>query len=178
MQTSELIQLIKSSKKEAFSYVMRTHREEIYWFIRRNVLIHQDADDIVQNVFLKAWRNMESFKGNSKIRTWLYSIARNETYTFLDKKKRSATSSVEENLIGERASGYFDGDDARVRLYAALETLPERQKEVFILKYFQEKTYDEIVEIIGGSTGSHKASYHHAVKKIEDFVHTKLNLIL
>lgn len=178
MQTSELIQLIKSSKKEAFSYVMRTHREEIYWFIRRNVLIHQDADDIVQNVFLKAWRNMESFKGNSKIRTWLYSIARNETYTFLDKKKRSATSSVEENLIAERASGYFDGDDARVRLYAALETLPERQKEVFILKYFQEKTYDEIVEIIGGSTGSHKASYHHAVKKIEDFVHTKLNLIL
>ena len=150
---------------------MGQYQERIYWHIRRMVTEHEDANDVTQNCFIKVYRSIGRFEGKSKLYTWLYRIATNEAITFLNKKKRKPTSSIdneEDNLQNRlQADSYFDGDAAQAKLQVALQTLPEKQRLVFNMRYFDEMTYKDISEVLGTSVGGLKASYHHAVKKIE-----------
>ncbi len=138
------------------------------------VLSHDDANDVLQEVFLKAWMNLENFRGESKLSTWLYRIAINESITFINKKRIQNNVPLDDEssfLINTLESDpYFDGDDAQVRLQKAILTLPEKQRLVFQMKYFDEMKYEDISDIVGTSVGALKASYHHAVKKIEKFL--------
>ena len=175
-----IVDRIYTDAEMVFRDMMRQHQEEVYWYVRRMVISHADTDDILQNTFLKAWQGLPSFKGESSLKTWLFTIARNETYTFIKKNERyyKGGITVEEKLQNEAVSGFFDGALAEQLLQEAIAFLPERQKEIFLLKYYHEKTYDEIVELIGGSVGSHKASYHHANNKIKTYLKGKLNHII
>ncbi|MDH3650384.1 MAG: RNA polymerase sigma factor, partial [Saprospiraceae bacterium] len=143
------------------------------WHVRKFVVEHEDANDIVQNTFVKAFRGIGRFKGKSKIYTWLYKIASNEAITWVNQKKRKQTSSLDEDGFGIanqlHADAFFDGNQAQLLLQQALGALPEKQRLVFNMKYFDEMTYQEMSEILDTSVGALKASYHHAVKKIERF---------
>ena len=157
----------------AFSVIVKEHSEDIYRHIRRMVLIHDDADDIVQNTFIKAWLNIDSFQGKSKISTWLYRIAINETLTFLNKNRGTLISlDTPEGAIAEQLESdtYFCGNRADALLQEAITRLPEKQRLVFNMKYYDEMKYEEISSILDTSVGALKASYHIAVKKIEDFL--------
>jgi len=167
------------TRAKAFEAVVAQYGQQIYWQIRRMVTYHDDADDVLQNTFVKAWANIDSFRGDSKLSTWLFRIAYNETLTFL--KQQKDTVSLDTNVIDEdddaptlantlQSDTYFDGDEAEALLFAALETLPPKQKAVFNMKYFEEKKYEEISEITGTSVGALKASYHLAVEKIEKYL--------
>ncbi len=164
----------KRSFEKGFRLLMQKYQEKLYWHIRRMVQEHDDANDVIQNCFIKVYRNIGKFEGKSKLYTWLYRIATNEAITFINKKKRKATASIddEENniAIGLAADPYFDGDQAQVYLQKALAKLPEKQKLVFNMRYYDEMSYKEISEILDTSVGALKASYHHAVKKIEQFL--------
>jgi len=157
----------------AFSMLVRTYQERLYWHIRKMVLSHEDSNDVLQNTFMKAWNGLDGFRGESQFSTWLYRIATNETLTFLaNKRMRNANSldDVEDSLIlNLRADSYFNGTEIQIRLQEAIQTLPEKQRLVFNMKYFDDITYDEMEKILGTSVGALKASYHHAVKKIEKF---------
>jgi len=165
---------VESSKEEAFKLLVATYQEKLYWHIRRMVHFHNDADDVVQNTFIKVWRNFDKFKRQSKLYTWLYRIATNESLTFLQKKKRKGTVAMETDdydLSAElKADPYFDGNEIQIKLQQAIEALPEKQKAVFNLRYFEEMKYDDMSEVLDTSVGALKASYHHAVKKIEKFL--------
>ncbi len=172
-QDSELLQLLKDERKraKAFSEVVRAYQERLYWHIRKMVLLHEDADDVLQNTFLKAWNGLAGFRGESQLSTWLYRIATNETLTFLANKRMRTLQGIEEveeqmfrNL---QADKWFSGDEVEEKLQQAILTLPEKQRLVFNMKYFEDFSYDEMEEILGTSVGALKASYHHAVKKIE-----------
>lgn len=171
---SKIINLFKDerTKIEAFNTLVDEYQEMTYLFIRRMVLIHEDTNDILQNTFIKIWKGLEKFRGESKISTWIYRIATNESITFLNKKNKMKSISLdnqESNTIQLLSSdSYYTGDEIQMKLQAALSTLPEKQKAVFILKYYDAKSYVEISEITGTSVGALKASYHHAVKKIEN----------
>ena len=157
----------------AFSVIVKEHSEDIYRHIRRMVLIHDDADDIVQNTFIKAWLNIDSFQGKSKISTWLYRIAINETLTFLNKNRGTLFSlDTPEGAIAEQLESdtYFCGNRADALLQEAIARLPEKQRLVFNMKYYDEMKYEEISSILNTSVGALKASYHIAVKKIEEFL--------
>ena len=157
----------------AFSVIVKEHSEGIYRHIRRMVLIHADADDIVQNTFIKAWLNIDSFQGKSKISTWLYRIAINETLTFLNKNRGTLISlDTPEGAIAEQLESdtYFCGNKADALLQEAIARLPEKQRLVFNMKYYNEMKYEEISSILDTSIGALKTSYHIAVKKIEDFL--------
>ena len=157
----------------AFSVIVKEHSEEIYRHIRRMVLVHEDADDIAQNTFIKAWMNIDSFQGKSKISTWLYRIAINETLTFLNKNRGTLISlDTPEGAIAEQLESdtFFNGDKADAMLQEAIARLPEKQRLVFNMKYYDELKYEEISAILDTSVGALKASYHIAVKKIEDFL--------
>lgn len=160
-------------RAQAFSAVVRLYQERLYWHIRKMVLSHEDANDVLQNTFLKAWNGLDGFRGESKVSTWLYRIATNETLTFLSNKRmRNLTSMDAEEvhlLHSLQSDSYFDGDEAQLKLQKAILTLPEKQRLVFNMKYFDDLTYDEMEEILGTTTGALKASYHHAVKKIEKY---------
>lgn len=167
----------KETRRKAFEQVVRLYSEQLYWQIRRMVLSHDDTNDLLQNTFIKAWTNIEAFRGEAKLSSWLYRIAVNETLTFLSRQHETAT------LDSEQAEGasvaykleadtYFDGDEAQRLLQEAILTLPEKQRLVFNMKYFQEMKYEEISQILGTSVGALKASYHLAVKKITDFLGT------
>ncbi|NDV65306.1 RNA polymerase sigma factor [Bacteroides sp. 224] len=164
----------KESVRKGFEMIVCEYSEQLYWQIRRLVLSHDDANDILQNAFIKAWLNIDYFRGDAKISTWLYRIALNECLTFLSKQR--ATNNVpiddpEASIIQKLESDtYFSGDKADLLLQKALLTLPEKQRMVFNLKYYQEMKYEEMSEIFGTSVGALKSSYHHAVKKIEKFV--------
>jgi len=162
------------SKEDAFKLLVATYQEKLYWHIRRMVHFHDDADDVVQNTFIKVWRNFDKFKRESKLYTWLYRIATNESLTFLQKKKRKGTVALETddyNLGAElKSDAYFDGDEIQIKLQQAIAILPEKQKAVFNLRYYEEMKYDEMSEVLDTSVGALKASYHHAVKKIEKFL--------
>lgn len=164
----------KESQAKAFEVLVNTYKERLYWHIRRIVINHDDADDVLQNTFIKVYRNINSFKGDSKLYSWLYRIATNESLTFLKQKsKKSGISSEElqQSLIDNLESDvYFEGSDIQLNLQKAIATLPEKQKLVFNMKYFQEMKYDEISEVLETSVGGLKASYHLAVKKIEAFL--------
>lgn len=159
--------------RQGFAGVVAAYSERLYWQIRKMVLSHDDANDILQDVFVKAWTNLENFRGDAKLTTWLYRIAINESITFLNKKRNQNNISIDEDdsfLINQLESDdYFDGDEAALQLQKAILTLPEKQRLVFQMKYFDEMKYDEMSEILGTSVGALKASYHHAVKKIEKF---------
>lgn len=157
--------------EKGFSWMLRSYQERIYWHIRRMVTHHEDANDVMQNTFIKAYKGIKNFKGNSQLYTWLYRIATNESITFLKKQQRHQSSSIESeetNLENQlKADVYFDGDEIQRKLQAALNTLPEKQRLVFNMRYFDEMSYKDISEVLGTSVGGLKASYHHAVKKIE-----------
>lgn len=163
-----------AGREKAFEAIMRRYQERIYWHIRRMVLIHEDTDDLVQNVFLKAWRGLDNFRGDSSLQTWLYTIATNETITFLkQKRKLSTTSSGDHNLSQLNSlqdDNFFSGDEAESILQRALLGLPEKQRLVFNMKYYGSLKYEEISEITGTSEGALKSSYHHAVEKIKNFL--------
>lgn len=174
-----LIQLQdENTRREAFSKVVQQYSEQLYWQVRKMVLSHDDANDIIQNTFIKAWSNIDTFRADSKLSTWLYRIAFNECLTFLNKQRAMATLSIDSDDIEliDKLEGdpYFSGDRAQILLQKALNTLPEKQRMVFNLKYFKEMKYEEMSGIFGTSVGALKASYHHAVKKIEQFLNDSL----
>lgn len=163
----------KSTKEEAFNLLLQKYQQKVYWHIRRMVINHDDSDDVVQDVFIKVWKNLDNFRSDSKLYTWLYRIATNECITFLNRKKQKnnipfdeVSHELTDNLT---ESSYFNGDKAELKLQQALLTLPDKQRLVFNMKYFDDLKYDEISDILGTSVGALKASYHIAVKKIEHF---------
>lgn len=170
--------IIAQLKKEnlragAFAAIVEEHSESIYWHIRRMVLEHEDANDIVQNTFIKAWMNIDSFQGKSKISTWLYRIAINETLTFLNRNKGTLVSlDSPEGAIADQLESdtYFSGSKADAMLQEAIARLPEKQRLVFNLRYYDEMKYEEMSQLLDTSVGALKASYHIAVKKIEEYL--------
>lgn len=161
-------------QREAFGQVVARYGEKLYWQIRKMVLDHDDANDLLQNTFLKAWTNIDYFRGDAKLSTWLYKIAINECITFLNRQRTLNNISIDDTdvFLLERLKGdeYFDGDAAQLKLQQAILTLPEKQRAVFNMKYFDDMKYEEMSEIFGTSVGALKASYHHAVKKVEEFL--------
>ncbi len=161
------------TKEKAFTAIMKKHQEKLYWHVRRMVVDHDDANDVLQNVFIKVWKALENFREDSQLYTWLYRIATNESLTFLDQqKKRSSVSydDVESNLSNKViADKHFDPQKLEWKLQVAIQQLPERQRLVFNLRYYDEMPYEEMSRILETSEGSLKASYHHAVKKIEEY---------
>lgn len=164
----------KETRNEAFGLLLKKYQQKIYWHIRRLVINHDDADDLVQDVFIKVWKNLDNFQSNSQLYTWLYRIATNECLTFLNKKKQQNNIPLDEvayDLADSLAEGsYFDGNHAQMKLQKALLTLPEKQRLVFNMKYFDDLKYEEISDVLGTSVGALKASFHHAVKKIEAYL--------
>lgn len=163
----------QSTCRAAFGRVIQHYSQPLYWQIRRMVIDHDDADDILQNTFIKAWTNIDNFRGDAKLSTWLYKIAINESITFINKKKTTNNVSLDSDdsvLVNNLESDeWFDGDEAQILLQKAIATLPEKQKLVFNMRYYDEMKYEDMSEILGTSVGALKASYHHAVKKIESF---------
>lgn len=159
--------------EKEFAEIMKKYSEPLYWQIRRMVNNHEDANDLLQNTFMKAWTNADSFRNDSKISTWLYRIATNETLDFLRKQKRSGDeiSMDEVASIANRlnADKYFDGDEIQTKLQTAITTLPPTQRTVFNMRYFDDMKYSDISKILGTSEGALKASYHLAVQKISNF---------
>ena len=172
----EIVVLLQdpARQREAFERIVKEYSEQLYWQIRRLVLSHDDVNDILQNTFIKAWTNIEYFRGDAKMSTWLYRIALNECLTFLNKQRASQQLSIDEadtEIMNQLESDtYFDGDETQKVFLQAIKQLPEKQQMIFNLKYFKEMKYEEISEILGTSIGALKASYHHAVKKIESFL--------
>jgi RNA polymerase sigma-70 factor (ECF subfamily) len=164
------------TQNAAFQKLMRDYQRPLYNHIRNIVLNHDDADDVLQNTFIKVFQFLKDFKGESKLFSWMYRIATNEAITFINKKaKRNGTTSeamqtkIVDNL---KADTYFDGNEIQIKLQKAVALLPEKQQLVFKMKYYEEIKYEELSEILGTSVGALKASYHHAVKKIEEYVKT------
>ena len=172
----ELVELFRIADKKhyAFNLLVRKYREKVYYFVRRMVVDHDDSDDVVQNIFIKVWNNLDSFREDSKLFTWLYRIAVNESLSFLKSKQlRSylSLSSPEAMMVKSlRDDPYFDGQEIQKRLREAIIRLPKKQQLVFNMRYYDDLSYDEMSEILGTSVGALKASYHFATKKIEDFV--------
>jgi RNA polymerase sigma-70 factor (ECF subfamily) len=163
-----------TTQASAFQLLVNTYKERLYWHIRRIVLDHDDTDDVLQNTFIKIFRNIAGFKGESKLYSWMYRIATNEALSFIKEKTRKLGNNdmeVQQKMIENLESDvYFEGDFIQLQLQKALATLPEKQKLVFNMKYFDELKYEEISEILETSVGALKASYHLAVKKIESFL--------
>lgn len=162
------------SRNYAFNLLVRKYQQKIYWHIRKMVIDHDDTNDLTQETFIKVWNSLENFRGDSQLYTWIYRIATNDCLNFLNKKKRRfflPIGDVEAELAGKIDSGVLiDGDMIQLKLQKALLKLPEKQRLVFNMKYFDELKYEEISEILGTSVGALKASYHLAVKKIEDYL--------
>ena len=172
----EVLALLQDEKtrRKGFEMMVSQYSEQLYWQIRRMVLSHEDANDLLQNTFIKAWTNIANFRGDSMLSTWLYRIALNECLTFLNKQRAVQMVSIdEEDSVAVQkleSDPYFSGDRAQFLLQKALHSLPEKQRMVFNLKYYQEMKYEEMSQIFGTSVGALKASYHHAVKKIEKYL--------
>lgn len=162
------------TQNTAFQKLMSVYQKPLYYHIRNIVLNHDDSDDVLQNTFIKVFQYLKNFKGESKLYSWIYRIATNEAITFINNKaKKNNTTSEEIQLkivSNLKADVYFDGNEIQLKLQKAVALLPEKQRLVFNMKYFQDMKYEEISEILGTSVGALKASYHHAVKKIEAFV--------
>lgn len=162
--------------REAFAELVQRYSQPLYWQIRKIVISHDDANDILQNTFVKVWTGIKSFRGDSKLATWMYRIAVNESISFLNKRRNQKNISIDDTdsfLISELESDpYLDADKAQLKFQKALLKLPEKQRLVFNMKYFDEMKYEEISEILQTSIGALKASYHHAVKKIEEYLST------
>ncbi|NQX99358.1 MAG: sigma-70 family RNA polymerase sigma factor [Flavobacteriales bacterium] len=163
-----------NSRNYAYNLIVRKYQERLYWHIRRMVIVHEDADDVLQNTLVKAWKGLDKFKAEAKLYTWLYRIASNESITFLNKKKKRFFISINdvENELSEylESDESYSGDEIQLKLQKAILTLPEKQRLVFNMKYYDEMKYSEISKILETSIGGLKASYHHAVKKIEKYI--------
>ncbi len=164
----------KDSKNYGFNLLVRKYQEQTYWHIRRILIEHDDADDVVQNTFLKIWENLSNFREDSKLYTWIYRIATNEALSFLKRKRKryiipfiDVEKSLSKSLTDDN---FFSGDEIQLRLQKAILTLPEKQRIVFNMKYFDNLKYEDMSKILDTSVGALKASYHIAVKKIEDFI--------
>jgi RNA polymerase sigma-70 factor (ECF subfamily) len=171
-----ILKMVESAhqRERGFRLLLEKYQERLYWQIRRMVVGHEDANDVLQNCLLKTFRGLPNFQGNSKLYTWMYRIASNEAITYLKKQNKrtfasldDASNSLENQL---RADDFFDGNEAQIQLQKALKTLPAKQLEVFNLRYFEEMPYQKISELLGTSVGGLKASFHHAVKKVEAFI--------
>lgn len=164
----------EKTANKAFGIVVETFSQPIYWQVRKMIANHDDADDIVQNVFLKAWNSLHNFRGEAKLSTWLFKIAVNETINFINKEKQrlSLGDGVDDSFLFNNleADEYFDGDELQAEFMKAIARLPEKQRLVFNMKYFDEMKYEDISDILGTSVGALKASYHHAVKKLTEWL--------
>ena len=167
-------ELIKTDLNKGFRLLVERYSTQLYWHIRRLVILHEDADDALQNTFINAWKSIGGFRSESSLYTWLYSIATNEALILINKRKRNASVSIDdlESYFesSQEGSNWFDGDKAQLKLQNAVLRLPEKQRIVFNLKYFDEMTYEEMSKVLKTSEGVLKASYHHAVKKIEKII--------
>lgn len=178
----EILNLLQNdiNLEQGFKWLVLKYQERLYSHIRRMVNDHDDANDVIQNTFIKVFKNIKKFEGNAQLYTWLYRIATNETITFLNKKKRKATASINDgdlDIINRlSADSYFDEKKAQSKLKSAVDLLPEKQKLVFNMRYFDELSYQEISNILETSVGGLKASYHHAVKKIERFLNEQTDI--
>lgn len=175
IEEKEILQKLslKETRNEAFSAIVSQYSEQLYWKIRGIVIHHEDANDVLQNTFLKAWRNIGDFQGKSKLYTWLYKIAVNESLDFLRKQKHMQVVSADmEPAVANKlmADDYFDGDETEALLLEAVASLPEVQRTVFSLRYYDEMKYSEMSQLLGTSEGALKASYHFAVQKVSDYV--------
>ncbi|MES2060625.1 MAG: sigma-70 family RNA polymerase sigma factor [Bacteroidota bacterium] len=164
----------EKTRNEAFNLLLKKYQQKIYWHVRRMVIDHDDADDIVQDVFIKIWKNLPGFRNDAQLYTWMYRIATNECITFLNKKKAKNNVSLDdvdfELADTLSSSDQFNGDQIQRKLQEAILTLPDKQRLVFNMKYFDDLKYEEMSEVLGTSVGALKASYHLAVKKIEAFI--------
>jgi RNA polymerase sigma-70 factor (ECF subfamily) len=164
--------LTQNKTEEAFNLIVKSYSQRLYWHVRRLVLDHDDADDVVQNTFIKIWKGLPNFRQDSNVYTWIYRIATNEALSFLRSKKENTRFEDVEYSLSQNleADAFFDGDAAQASLVAAVATLPEKQRAVFNLRYFEEMSYAEMSAVFDTSEGALKASYHHAVKKIEAYM--------
>lgn len=181
IENSELVERLRTpgEARAAFNEVLRVYSEPLYWQIRRLVQNHEDSNDLLQNTFLKAWSSLENFRGDAKLSTWLYKIAINESLSFLSRERKRNHLSLDdqESLIIHtlEADTYFDGDEAQLLLRKAIASLPEKQRLVFTMKYFDEMKYEDMSSVLGTSVGALKASYHLATKKIEQYIEANGN---
>lgn len=163
-----------ATKDAAFQELVRTYQERLYWHIRKIVISHEDTDDVLQNTFLKVWKNIHNFREESSLFTWLYRIATNESISHLNAKKRRnifSTNETSDFLMENLTSDpYFSGDEIQMKLQEAILRLPEKQRLVFNMRYYDELKYEDMSKILDTSVGALKASYHHAVKKVEDYL--------
>lgn len=173
---TELLVLFRdpSTKEKAFTAIIKKYQEKLYWHIRRMVVGHDDADDVLQNVFIRVWKGLENFREDSQLYTWLYRIATNESLSYLEQQKKRTSVSLGdedgglENKI--KADEHFDSNKLEWKLQLAIQQLPEKQRLVFNLRYYDEMPYEQMSKVLETSEGALKASYHHAVKKIEDYI--------
>lgn len=176
LEDQELIEKLarEDTRSFAFNQLVRKYQQRVYWHVRKMVFDHDDTDDVVQEVFIKVWKNLHRFRQDAKLYTWIYRIATNECLNFIKKKKRTSLLSLtdyQEVLVSKLdMSATMDGDEIEMKLQKALLKLPDKQRLVFNMKYFDDMKYNDISEITGTSVGSLKASYHHAVKKIEEIL--------
>jgi RNA polymerase sigma-70 factor (ECF subfamily) len=172
----ELLERFRDEKTRnaAFGQIIQRYQRKLYWHIRRMLVDHDDTDDVLQNVFIKMWKGLESFKEDSQLYTWLYRVATNETLTFIKQRKAELFvryGDVEYNIESKlEDDNYFRGDEIQKKLQLAIQTLPEKQRLVFNMKYFEEMKYEDMSAVLDTSVGALKASYHHAVKKIEEYI--------
>jgi len=174
MQDKEILELFgnPSTREKAFKLIVDNYQERLYWHIRKIVLSHDDTDDVLQNTFVKVWKGLKDFRWDAGLYTWMYRIATNEAFNHLNDKKRrrfGGGDDVEDILLQNlEADEYFDGDEIQMQLQRAIAKLPHKQRIVFNMKYFDDMKYSDMAEILETSVGALKASYHHAVKKIEE----------
>ena len=176
IQDTELLLQFRDpeTKERAFTAIIKKYQEKLYWHIRRMVVEHEDANDVLQNVFIRVWNGLENFREDSQLYTWLYRIATNECLSYLEQQKRKSALPLDETESGLSnkivADKYFDPNKLEWKLQLAIQQLPEKQRIVFTLRYYDEMPYEEMSRVLDTSEGALKASYHHAVKKIEDYI--------
>lgn len=176
IEEAELLEQLKSEayKDQAFKVLLELYKERLYWHIRNIVKSHDDTDDVLQNTFIKIFKNIDNFKGDSKLFSWMYRIATNESITFINKKAKRLQVSNEEvqrlAINNLKSDVYFEGNDIQIKLQKAIATLPKKQQLVFNMKYFEDIKYKDMSEMLETSEGALKASYHIAVKKIEAYL--------
>ena len=176
LDDQELLRQFKdpSSKEKGFTGIIKKYQEKLYWHIRRMVVDHEDANDVLQNMFIKVWNALDNFREDSQLYTWLYRIATNESLSYIEQQKKRASVSlgdVENGLSNKlKAEKNYDSNKIEWKLQMAMQQLPEKQRVVFNLRYYDEMPYQEMSVVLETSEGALKASYHHAVKKIEDYI--------
>jgi RNA polymerase sigma factor (sigma-70 family) len=176
IQDTELLLQFRdpATKEKGFTAIIKKYQEKLYWHIRRMVVEHEDANDVLQNVFIRVWNGLENFREDSQLYTWLYRIATNECLSYLEQQKRKSSLSLDEMESGLSnkivADKFFDPNKLEWKLQLAIQQLPDKQRVVFTLRYYDEMPYEEMSRVLDTSEGALKASYHHAVKKIEDYI--------